>query len=386
MLDKKKCVLMVHNFYQIGGGEHTVFENEVKLLREHGHRVVEYTRSNDELKESKLKLLISPLSTIWSFKTYREVNKIIKKNQIEIVHCHNTFPLISPSVYYSAKKNNIPVVQTVHNFRFLCPNGVLFRNNQPCEDCLNKGFNCSLRYNCYRNSKLQTLVVVNMLCVHRMLKTYQIPRYIFLTDFNKKKFERLLGGKIKKEFIKPNFEYIEFPTEPINRDGSFVFIGRLDKNKGIDFLVDNWIFEKELYVFGNGILEQYVKSACKKNSKIHYMGFQAQEIILKYLGKATALLFPTDLYEGFPMTIIEAFAMGTPVICSDIGNSVDIVKRDDAGVAFLRRDSDSLQMAVLDVEKNFNKYSQNAKRAYDEKYTPKANYTQISSIYEAITE
>ena len=123
---KKKKILMVHNFYQIGGGEHTVFRNEVELLRENGHEVVEYTRSNDELKTSKLKLFLMPFTTTWSWKTYWEVQAIIKKEKIDIVHCHNTFPLISPSVYYAACNLKIPVVQTIHNFRLLCPNGALF--------------------------------------------------------------------------------------------------------------------------------------------------------------------------------------------------------------------------------------------------------------------
>jgi glycosyltransferase involved in cell wall biosynthesis len=122
----KKKILMVHNFYQIGGGEHTVFKNEVDMLRKHGHIVIEYTRSNDELKESRLKMLLLPFSTLWSFKTYKEVKKIIKQNCIDIVHCHNTFPLISPSVYYAARTKKIPVIQTIHNFRLLCPAGVFF--------------------------------------------------------------------------------------------------------------------------------------------------------------------------------------------------------------------------------------------------------------------
>ncbi len=123
-------ILMVHNFYQIGGGEHTVFANEVSLLRDHGNEVTEYTRTNDELKASRIKLLLMPFTTVWSFKTYREVRRIIREKDIEIVHCHNTFPLISPSVYYAARSLGVPVVQTVHNFRFLCPNGLFFCNGK----------------------------------------------------------------------------------------------------------------------------------------------------------------------------------------------------------------------------------------------------------------
>ena len=148
----KKKVLMVHNFYQIGGGEHTVYKNEVNMLRENGHEVVEYTRSNDELKQSKLKFLLLPFTTIWSIKTYREVKKIIKEQNIEIVHCHNTFPLISPSVYYAARKKKVPVVQTIHNFRFLCPGAIFYRDGRICEECREKqNFKSALKHKCYRN-------------------------------------------------------------------------------------------------------------------------------------------------------------------------------------------------------------------------------------------
>ena len=126
----KKKILMVHNYYQIGGGEHTVYENELNLLKKNGHEVIEYTRKNSELKKSKIKLLLSPLTTIWSLRTYLEVKEIIKREKIDIVHCHNTFPLISPSVYYASIKCNVPVIQTIHNFRFVCPGGLLFKNNQ----------------------------------------------------------------------------------------------------------------------------------------------------------------------------------------------------------------------------------------------------------------
>ena len=170
----KKKVLMVHNFYQIGGGEHTVFKNEVEMLRENGHEVIEYTRSNDELKKSKWKMLLLPFTTIWSFKTYREVKKIIKEQSIDIVHCHNTFPLISHSVYYAARNRRIPVVQTIHNFRFLCPGAMFYRNGKICEECREKqSLKPALKNKCYRNSKIQTLVVIAMLKIHKRLETYK---------------------------------------------------------------------------------------------------------------------------------------------------------------------------------------------------------------------
>ena len=325
-----------------------------------------------------------PFTTIFSIKTYRDIKRIIKQERIDIVHCHNTFPLISPSVYYAAWRCKIPVVQTIHNFRLICPNGVLFRDDESCEDCLKCGLKCGIKNSCYRNSKLQTIVLVSMLRVHRALGTYKKLRYIFLTEFNREKFRGLLGEKIDTEFVKQNFEYIDLPEIDEERDGSYIFVGRLDKNKGIDFLVDNWNDKRDLYIFGNGALEEYVKEACKHNEKLHYMGYQPQEVIWKYLGKAAAMLLPTDLYEGVPMTLIESFALGTPVICSDIGNGADIVKKENAGIAFKRRDKDDLLRAIDEDAKYFDVYSAKAKRAYEMNYTPEANYQQLKSIYEAI--
>ena len=377
---------MVHNFYQIGGGEHTVFENEQKLLTNNGHFLITYTRDNSELKGSIFKKLLLPFTTVFSFKTYRDVKRIIKTESIDIVHCHNTFPLISPSVYYAAWKCKVPVIQTIHNFRFICANGVFFRDDKTCEECLAKGLSCGIRHSCYRESKIQTLVLVNMLWVHRMLGTYKKLRYIFLTDFNRSKFRKLLGDHLDKQFTKPNFEYITLPEKTEERDGSYIFVGRLDKIKGIDFLVDNWSIDKDLYIFGNGAMEEYVKNACKNNARIHFMGFQPQDLIWGYLARATAMLFPTDLYEGFPMTIIESFALGTPVICSDIGNGADIVRKEQAGVSYKRRDPEALLAAVKQVEDNFDLYSGNALKAYREHYTPEANYSPLKRIYEEVSD
>lgn len=384
--NQKERVLMVHNFYQIGGGEHTVFENEQRLLRENGHFVKAYTRDNKELNKCLWKKILLPFSAVFSFKTYREVKKIIRSNQIDVVHCHNTFPLISPSVYYAAWKCGIPVIQTIHNFRLLCANGIFLRDGEICEECLTRGLKCGIKHKCYRDSKIQTIVLVNMLRIHRKLGTYKKVNYIFLTDFNKSKFKSLLGETLDKQFIKPNFEYIVAQNNTGSRDGSYVFAGRLVKNKGIDFLVDNWTLKKDLYIFGGGELEEYVLSACKKNPFLHFMGFQPHEIVCDYLGRAEALLFPSDWYEGFPMVLIESFAFGTPVICSDIGNGANIVVKENAGVAYPKRDREGFFQAIREVNERFDYYSSNAQEAFNSRYVPECNYQQLKKIYEAVEE
>jgi len=383
--ERKERVLMVHNFYQIGGGEHTVFENEKRLVIENGHHLVEYTRDNVELKHSVIKKLMLPFSTVFSVKTYRDVKRIIKKEKIDIVHCHNTFPLISPSVYYAAWKCHVPVVQTIHNFRFMCPNGILFSDGKVCEDCIQKGLGCSIKKGCYRNSKLQTIVVANMLKIHRILGTYKKLRYIFLTEFNRTKFKTLLGSKYAKEFIKPNFEYINDSTDDFERDDSFIFVGRLDGYKGIPFLMNAWKdIQRDLYIFGDGEYKDTVIETQKHNPHIHYMGFRQQSEIFDYLKRAKALIFPSELYEGFPMTLIESFSFGTPVICSDIGNGADIVKKANAGIVFGLGNKNDFQNAVAKIDEAFDNLSRNARKAYKNHFTPEANYKELKRIYEKV--
>lgn len=388
---KKEKVLLVHNFYQIGGGEHTVYQNEKKLLEDNGHAVVTYTRDNSELKTSTVKKLLLPFTTIFSIKTYLETKSLIKKENIDVVHCHNTFPLISPAVYYAAKRCKVPVVQTIHNFRFLCPNALFYREGKVCEECLKKGVLNAVKYGCYRNSKIQTLVASAMLSVHRLLGTYKKINYIFLTEFNKEKFRSLLGDYTDKQFVKPNFEYIDVqPASPEEIDhNKFVFIGRLDENKGVRFLINAWEKadkEKQLYIFGDGNLADEVKHAEEKNSSIHFMGFQPISTVLQSLKTAEAMVFTSELYETFGLTVIESFSVGVPVVCSNVGNAANIVKTANAGVIYDNKNIDDFINALENISINRDMLSMNAVKEYIEKYSASKNYNQIKQIYEEVSK
>ena len=378
-------ILMVHNFYQIGGGEHIVFENEKKLLQDHGYEVFVYTRDNEELNHSVLKKVFLPVSSIFSLKTYREVKRIIRKEGIELVHCHNTFPLISPAVYYAARKCGVPAVQTIHNFRFLCPKGMCFREGKICEDCVSCGLSCALKHDCYRESKLQTFVVVNMMRWHRWMKVYDIPRFIFLTEYNREKFRAFLGDRVDQEYVKGNFEYLESLPDG-ERDGSFVYAGRLDGYKGIRFLLEAWKGQtrKHLYIFGTGECEEDVLQAAKDNPCIHPMGFQSREAVFEYLSRATALIFPSECLESFGLSIVEAYACGTPVVCTDIGNQAELVRKHQAGSLFEVGNMASFYQALKEVDYNFETMSRNGREAYQKFYTPEANYRQLEAIYKSI--
>lgn len=208
MDERKYRILQVHNYYQIPGGEDTVVANEKKLLEDHGHTVIQYTRNNSELKSfSKFRKLLLPFTTIFNLRTYRDVKRIIKEEHIDIVHVHNTLNLISPAVYYAALKCRTPVVQTVHNFRLLCPGATFYRDGHICEDCVEHGLSCAIKHSCYRGSKAQTLVCVVNTWIHRMTGVYGKINYICLTEFNKEKLLQLKQIKSEKVFIKPNFTF-----------------------------------------------------------------------------------------------------------------------------------------------------------------------------------
>lgn len=387
----KKKVLMVHNFYQIGGGEHTVYKNEVNMLRENGYEVVEYTRSNDELKQSKLKLLLLPFTTIWSIKTYREVKKIIKEQNIEIVHCHNTFPLISPSVYYAARKKKVPVVQTIHNFRFLCPGAIFYRDGRICEECREKqNFKSALKHKCYRNSKIQTLVVTLMLKIHRRLGTYSKINYIFLTDFNRQKFDKLIDINGSNVFVKPNFVKNTIEVEAKSEvEKTFVFASRLEESKGIKYLLKQWLNlpkDYELHIYGDGPLEDYVKKEIKNIPNIKYLGFQKQGVIFEDMKNSMAMIFPSLLYEGYPMIIAESMAIGCPVLSSNLGNEGDIVSTSKGGVTFNPEMKNDFVNAIDEIVKNNKELRKNALLYYKDFLSKEKNYTIQNNIYEKIIE
>ena len=325
---KKLNILIVHNYYQIPGGEDTVVANEKKMLEDHGHKVILYSRNNSELKHmSKMQKLILPITTVFNPRTYREVKRLIIDEHIDIVHIHNILNLISPSVYYAARTMNIPVVQTVHNFRLLCPGATFYRNGHICEDCITKGLRCALKHSCYRHSKLQTLACVVCTKIHRLTGIYGKINYICLTEFNKKKLLQLKQINPNRVFVKPNFVNNDDSIMPKkNRENQFVFVGRLDKLKGIDLLFETWKkmgdTATRLIVCGTGPMERWCKDFLERNKvNIIFRGLVSNKEARELIAVSRALILPTQWYEGFPMTIVEAFSVGTPVICSDLGNA-----------------------------------------------------------------
>lgn len=386
-MEQKQRVLIVHNFYKIPGGEDTVVENERTLLEEHGHQVFLYTRSNKEMETlSAMQKLLLPFTSLFSLRTYREVKRQIKEKKIDIVHVHNTLSLVSPSVYYAAFSCGKPVVQTVHNFRLLCPAATFLRGERVCEECVEKGLRCAVRYGCYRGSRIQTLMSVLILKLHRFLGTYKRLCYICLTDFNKEKLMLLNQGKrirIKEEqvFVKPNF--VRRPQiKETEKKKFYLYVGRLEKLKGIQVLMEAWEVwpEKELLLCGSGPEEGWVRTYLDRHSMsgVKLLGQRSHEEVLRLLAQSRALILPSICYEGQPMTILESYSVGTPVIASDIGNAGNMVSVGTTGLKFSCGDVKSLRDAVrqMDMERKWDTIS-----TYREIYTAEANYEALRKIY-----
>lgn len=384
---KKQNVLIVHNYYQIPGGEDTVVANEKKMLEEHGHKVILYSRNNAELKQmTKFQKLFLPITTVFNPRTYKEIKRLIKSENIEIVHVHNTLNLISPAVYYAARAMKVPVVQTVHNFRLVCPGATFYRDGHICEDCMKNGLWCAVKHKCYRGSKIQTLACVLSTWFHRMTGIYGKINYICLTEFNKSKLLELKQIKPEKVFVKPNFVVNEssFVLEE-SRENQFVFAGRLDKLKGVDILFETWKRmgdnAPKLVVCGTGPMEKWCKEFVRQNQvNIELRGFVPNIEAQKLIANSKALVLPTQWYEGFPMSIVEAYSVGTPVVCSDLGNAGILVIEGITGVKFAACSSEELIGAVKRLKAYRNIYG-STYEMYEQLYTEKQNYKRLIEIY-----
>ena len=375
----KQKVLLIHNYYQIPGGEDTVVANEKKLLEDHGHEVVLYTRHNNELKSmGNLQKLALPFITIFNPKTYRDVKRIIEEEKIQIVHVHNTLSLISPAVYYAAVKMKVPVVQTIHNFRFLCPGATFYRDGHICEDCVSKGLKCAVKYGCYRGSKVQTLVCVLSMWLQRLSGIYGKINYICLTEFNKGKLLQLKQINPDRVFTKPN--YVKSREEKTNRSG-FIFVGRLDELKGVRVLVEAWKLmgsdSPHLTICGTGPLEKWCREQTE-GLNVDMKGFVPNDEAIDLISRSKALILPTLWYEGFPMSIVEAYAMGTSVICTNLGNAGSVVIDGVTGWKFEIGNIEEL----IEKVKGWRDISGSVRRIYEEKYTDVVNYRRLIEIYE----
>jgi glycosyltransferase involved in cell wall biosynthesis len=379
-------ILLVHNRYQRPGGEDVVFESETTLLRAHSHDVETLIASNDDI--DRIGRLRVALGTVWSRRSAAQLRQVIARHAPEVVHFHNTFPLISPAAYPAARAAGAAVVQTLHNYRLVCPNGLLFRDGHPCEECVGRVVPWpGVEHACYRGSRPQTAAVAAMLGAHRMRRTWtrDVDTYITLTEFARLKF--IEGGlPASKLVVKPNFVHPD-PGAGAAQGGYFLFVGRLSEEKGVQTLLRAWAGlagGPELRIAGAGPLESEVRRAAAASAAIRYLGQLPRERVLEQLGAARALVFPSEWYEGLPVAILEAFACGRPVIATGHGALAEIVTEGVTGVLFARGAHEELAERVIWTVRNeqlVEEMGRQARAEYERRYTAKANYPLLMDIY-----
>lgn len=384
-------VVLLHNRYRLEGGEDTVVANEKALLEEHGHKVKLVCVSNDALAG-----IWAKAKTAWQ-SPYSYSAKMLFANVLadfkpDVVHAHNLFPLLTPSVYDAARNARTPVVQTLHNYRTICPGALLLRDGKVCEKCVTGSAYQAVWHGCYRKSRLGTFAVARMLEYQKQRHTWRrkVDRFIALTQFSKNKF--IKGGfPAKKIVVKPNYharDGLAMRVNGVRRSGA-LFVGRLSPEKGVATLVRAFrSVDVPLRVVGDGPLRNVLKQSGLSN--VISVGTQTPQQVGSEMLQAAFLVMPSECYEGFPMVLVEAFAHGLPVLTSRLGSMAEIVEDTMTGLHFEAGDAKDLSEKTQWMHhhpEECRRMGKNARLLYENRYTPQRNYEMLTAIYqEAIND
>lgn len=381
-------VAVCHNYYQQAGGEDSVFHAEVDLLREHGVEVFPFTVHNDSI-EGMSKLALAR-NTIWNSGSADEVEALVRREKIDVAHFHNTLPLLSPAAYYGARRGGAAVVQTLHNYRFLCPGATFFRDGRVCEDCLGKAAPWpGVLHGCYRGNRPATAVVAGMLAAHRLSGAFRnaVDAYITLSEFARGKM--IAGGlPSDKLHIKPNF--LEPDPGVGDGDGGYAFfLGRLSPEKGVRLLLDAWTeagCSIPLKIGGSGPMQDDLNRAAATCSSIEPLGRLSESEVDLHMKKAAFLVLPSVNYEGFPRTVVEAYARGLPVLAPRLGSLEELIHDGETGVHFEPGDAGDLARsatALMQDSKSRQAMREPARDTYERLYRGRTNFELLMKVYKS---
>lgn len=369
-----------------------MFEAEVQLLKDRGHEVLTYQKSNDEINGRSVWSKTHHLLHLhWNQETYLELTGIIKEFQPEIAHFHNTFFMMTPSVYYACHDQKIPIIQSLHNFRMMCCNALFLRNNKPCEDCLTYSHMRGIMHGCYKNSRILSALVTKMNQYHKKRKTWEciINGYIVGSEFTKSKYVAY-GIDEDKIFVKPNCLYPEPENESIEANSRYsLYVGRLDVEKGIEALLEAWdkITDYKLMVAGAGPMKETVERAAQNNHNIEYLGLLDQQKVQALIRTAQFVIVPSVCYENFPRVIAESFAFQTPVLTSRLGSLSEIIKEGETGEFIDEMNSSKMASKINQMfadEAHLEAMGLNARKYYEEHFSSEVIHNDLTNIYSKI--
>lgn len=393
-------ILAIHNFHRNGSasGDDQVFKSETALLEAHGQTVLKYTVSNDEFDNAGfIGKVMSTLGMLWSFKHYRAIRRIIKKEQPNVVHIHTFFPLLSPSILYATKRSGVPVVATLHDTRFVCPCATSLRGTSLCNECGDGHYFRMFKYRCFKGSRFQSFLVAAIFKYHRIRKSFykQIDKYICL-NVNQIKLLIDIGFDEKKIVKKYNFvpdvevDVKDFKIEGLPKRYA-IFYGRIGEEKGIRTLMRIWddprMSDIPLVAMGGGPLEKEFKSWAEKKNNIYFLGYTPHDKCLSIVKGGEFVVFPSIWYEGCSMVEIEAESLGKALIATDLGFSVEAIKNGENGYKVPLGNTDAFVNVIRELwmaPETCRKLGRNARKDYEAKYLPEDNYKQLITIYKSV--
>ncbi|MBC7903780.1 MAG: glycosyltransferase family 4 protein [Gemmatimonadaceae bacterium] len=383
-------ILFIHNRYKLEGGEDTAVALEIQLLREKGHEAELLEFNNDEIGAGMAKAAAA-LKAFYNRESAGRLKEKLKTFHADIIHVHNLFFTASASVLYEAARLKIPVVMTLHNYRLICANGLLLRDNHICELCVNKTFPVyGVKYRCYRDSAAESALVTAVTGVHKLTGawTEKVDHFIALTDFAKDKFlHSSYSPDPEKTSVIPNY-VPDHKLRGIPRGDHFLYVGRLSKEKGVNSLLGAFLKTpaQNLVIAGDGPERNELEQKSEGAGNISFVGKQEKKQVLELMEKARALIFPSVCYEGLPFTIAEAFSTGTPVIASRLGGMKEMVRDGLNGYHFTAGDSDALCEALnrFDSNENMGSMYEAARQTYLDNYNANTHFEAIFRLYKSV--
>ncbi len=390
-------ILAIHNFHRTGSasGDDQVYRSETALLEARGNNVIRYTVSNDDYDNMGVfRKVLSTFGMLWSIKNYKAVQKLCKVEKPDIVHIHTFFPLLSPSILYAAKRSGCKVVVTLHDTRFVCPCATSLRGMQLCNKCGDGHYLRMCKYGCFKNSRLQSLVVALIFKYHRIRKSFynQIDKYICLNE-SQIKLLTDIGFETNKIVKKYNFVSDVMNLEQVKIENLperyVVFYGRIGEEKGIRVLMKIWdrIGDIPLVVMGGGPLENEFKAWANGKENLYFLGYTEHKKCLSIVKGAEFVVFPSIWYEGCSMVEIEAESLGKPLVVTDLGFSEEAIIDGINGYKVPLGDVDGFVNKIVKLWKSqrlCELLGENARKDYEEKYLPENNYNTLQTIYENV--
>lgn len=384
--------MLIHNYYgsEAPSGENSSFEAERRMLECRGHTVKVFTRHSDEIRNQGLTGMVKGAASVpWNPWSWLKVRELADKFQPDVVHAHNTFPLVSPSIFHSLAPN-VAKVLTLHNYRLFCSAGIPSRGGRICTECIDqRSVSPAVTNGCYRGSRLATLPLAGSIALHRKIGTWRekVDAFIALSNFQR---DLMVKGGLPadKLHVKPNF-YAGRPEVKLwqERGGYVVFVGRLSEEKGVATLIKAWeLWGKsapELRIVGDGPLKDQLKQQAE-GLPVRFLGQVSAGEAEAHIASARLLVLPSECFEGFPMVIREAFAFGTPVSVSNLGPLPSIVNEGINGVLFKPADPHLLSRAVSSAwyeEGLLERLSLGARQSFEDLYNEDANYEMLMEIY-----